>query len=432
MLVVFWIFVIAVYVIMLMLSGTEEGKKPRMSVVGHIVMTIYTIYYLSIFIRSGDGFVGFLFALQWFVPFILPIFIWWIYLIWLFYLHLKESGLGKGYESISFIMRGKHKISRVMFKHKYITTSVIILIFGGLFIMGISVQQRNSVEAGLESFFNLHPTEDLNELFGVLRHIDPSSTWIIHTSIGTNFERDGREGAGFEIMELWANPNSREVHGEYLWNESYFQPIDPELPPEMIPNVMQVEEDIRRTYPVVLTPDGIRVPDGIEIDNDMRERIENFRLVVQLINLSEESRRSMDIESAAQAQNRVTTGSPSFHIGYNLGDEHPILLNIRQQFDVPSDYVLSRSHLLGNLVFEGGLVNPWHLTPGRNDNTRRFKFRFLSPEEEYRGTTITSFMRVTPNERTPRTEAEFIHERIQDPEINEVETTEISELSLND
>ena len=291
--------------------------------------------------------------------------------------------------------------------------------------MTVQTGCSNNVEAGLEPFFALHPTEDLNELFRALRRID-SNTWIIHTSIDRAFEHDGRDRSESEHMELWMNPVTDEVVGEYRTSFTYFKPIDPDLPPEMVPNTREVEEGERRIYPVVLTPEGIRVPEGIEIADENRERIENFRLVVQLIDLSVESRSTLMVESTNYSQNRMTTGTPSFHIGYNIEDDHPILQTIRQEFNIEDEFELDRTGRLGNLVFQGGSLR-WALGES-SDNTRLFSFGFRNPNEDRRWTRITSFMRVIrPTEPLrPRTEAEVIITGIE----NVVEDEK--ELNLNE
>ena len=294
---------------------------------------------------------------------------------------------------------------------------------------------RSNVEAGLEPFFALHPTEDLNELFRALRRID-SNTWIISTSIDRGFERDDRDISTSESMELWMNGGTTEIVGEYTISFDYFEPFDPERHVQIREDgsiggaMRRTEEDERRIYPVVLTPEGIRVPEEIEIDNETRERIENFKLVIQLIDLSEESRSTLSIESSNQSQNRMTTGIPTFHLGYNIEDEHPILQTIRQEFNIPDDYELSRSHMHGALLFQGGIAEPWALTE-RSDNTRLFRLNFRNPSEEFGGTTLTSFMRITRNERSTRTEAETIT-TIKAPEAEVSQIEEEEELNFND
>ena len=292
--------------------------------------------------------------------------------------------------------------------------------------MTVQTGCSNNVEAGLEPFFALHPTEDLNELFRALRRID-SSTWIVSTSIGRNFERDGREGSTFEQMELWLSLGTSKVVGEYTMDVGYFKPIDPDLPPEMVSNIRRVEEEIRHIYPVVLTPEGIRVPEGIEIADETRERIENFRMVIQLIDLSEESRSTLSVESVNYSQNRMTTGAPTFHLGYNIEDDHPILQMIRQEFNIGDELELNRDGRDGALLFQGGTVEPWRLN-GSTDNTRRLEFSFRNPTYEFGSTRIRSFMRVTPNIRSARTEAEVI---ITELEAAEVEVPQVVEEELN-
>ena len=184
------------------------------------------------------------------------------------------------------------------------------------------------IEGLFTEFFELHPTKDLNTLFSILKK---ERKWRISTSKVTVLENIRLS----ENMELSLCLRTNEIRGNYTFDQNKCYKVR-EAAEENERG--EVQEELRN-YPIVLTADGIRVKGDTEIDEIDRARIEQFKFLIQLIDLSEESREGLVVEYAniSEGKSFKRDGSHfSYKLGYKSGNDHEIIEVIKKHFDIDS------------------------------------------------------------------------------------------------
>ena len=132
---------------------------------------------------------------------------------------------------------------------------------------------RSEIEALFTPFFKLHPTQDLNELFNTE---DKS-----HQHMGINITTQFEDHNVVKSLDLFNRPRMGDIWGNYRVDVNYHS----SGAAEVSEGNRKKEREAKRSYHVVLTSSGIRVADDVEADDEVREDIENFKFLIQLLDL---------------------------------------------------------------------------------------------------------------------------------------------------
>jgi len=168
-------------------------------------------------------------------------------------------------------------------------------------------------------FFELHPTKDLNELFAILKEQEKECS--ISMSKITTLE-DARLS---ESIDLYLCMRTNEIKGSYAIQQSSRYKFGEKKKEEL------------RNYPIVLTDDGIRVREEVEITEDDHARLEQFKFLVQLIDLNEAGREGLAVDSSEISEGNAYTREEkrfSYSLGYKADNDHDIITMVKKQFDI--------------------------------------------------------------------------------------------------
>jgi len=168
-------------------------------------------------------------------------------------------------------------------------------------------------------FFELHPTKDLNELFVMMKEQEKECN--ISTRKKTTLE-DARLS---ESMDLYMCMRTNEIKGYYEIVQSYCYKFGEKKKEEL------------RSYPIVLTEVGIRVREEVEITEEDLASLEQFKFLIELIDLSESSREGLVVNNADISERKAYTrvGKQfSYSLGYNADKDHDIITTVKKQFDI--------------------------------------------------------------------------------------------------
>ena len=188
---------------------------------------------------------------------------------------------------------------------------------------------RSEIEEIFAPFFKLHPTQDLTELF----QTEDKSKKQIDISISTQFD----DYDAVESLDLYYRPATGEISGSY-GVEYHSYGVTEEVNEENT----ETERKARRYYRVVLTPAGIRVCEDVEVEEEVRESIEKFKFLFQLLDLSEDGRSNFTFKGLDIAESilepRKTREHPSnrkaYYLNYEIDKDHEVVRAVKEAFDI--------------------------------------------------------------------------------------------------
>lgn len=190
---------------------------------------------------------------------------------------------------------------------------------------------RKNIEELFAPFFALHPTKDLNVLFNSLLE-DEGKEWSIYTDKTTKLATTRLS----ERVDLHFSLRLNEIRGYYELRQTKNYKIEQD--DEKSEEHEKEKEQLHR-YPVVLTLGGIRVREDAAVDQPFQERIEQFKFLIQLIDLSESAREGLTIESGNISERegyRKYESRFSYELGYAIDNDHEIIEVIKDHFDIES------------------------------------------------------------------------------------------------
>lgn len=198
---------------------------------------------------------------------------------------------------------------------------------------------RSEVEELFEPFFKLHPTQDLTELFNP----EDKCRQNVEISVTTRFE----DHWVVESLDLYYRPNTDDIGGRYRVVVDYRLHGVTEVSEEN----KKKEREARRSYQVVLTSSGIRVADDVEVDDEMRKHIEDFKFLTQLFDLSEEGRSDfifsdLNISESVSKQTKYRkypAESQSYFLNYEVDKDHEMVRAVKDAFKIKTELEEERS-----------------------------------------------------------------------------------------
>ena len=184
------------------------------------------------------------------------------------------------------------------------------------------LKERNyvkEIEELFVPFFELHPTKDLNELFAIMKKQEKECS--VSTSKLTILE-DARLT---ETIDLFLSKRTDEIKGNYTIHQSSRYEFG------------EKKKEESRNYPIVFTCDGICVREEVEITEEDEARLEQFKFLIQLIDLSEVGRKGLAMDSSDISESddyKRKRNRLSYSLGYKADEDHDIVTTVKKQFDI--------------------------------------------------------------------------------------------------